>query len=59
GYLVLYNLIFVLPLVMILAAATTKELLTRVEGWKKSNAGGMRIWGGVAMIALGLIILAL
>ncbi len=59
GYLVLYNLIFVLPLVMILTAATTKELLTRVEGWKKSNAGGMRVWGGVAMIALGFIILVL
>jgi cytochrome c biogenesis protein CcdA len=59
GYLMLYNLIFVLPLVIILLVSSDRSLLAKVEAWKKSSTRAMRLWGGNAMIALGLIIFAL
>jgi len=54
--LVLYNLIFVLPLVVLLLIASDKVLLTKVQEWKKTNVKGMRFWGSIAMILLGLFI---
>ena len=56
AYLLLYNVIFVLPLVIILAMASHGALINKVQGWKKSQTPAMRIWGGLAMIILGLII---
>jgi cytochrome c biogenesis protein CcdA len=57
GYLILYNLIFILPLVTILLLASDRGLLAKVETWQKSERGVMRFGGGVAMIVLGVIIL--
>jgi TRAP-type mannitol/chloroaromatic compound transport system permease small subunit len=51
--------IFVLPLVVILMIASDGSLLAKVEAWKKSNTGAMRLWGGQAMVLLGLLIFAL
>jgi len=56
AHLFLYNLIFVSPLVVILLIATEKSLFSKVEQWKKMNTSGMRLWSGVAMIILGIII---
>lgn len=56
GYLLLYNLIFVLPLIVILLIAADKALLNRMQEWQKKERRGMRLWGGVAMVALGAII---
>ena len=55
GYLLLYNLIFVLPLVIILLIAGDNALLEKVKMWKKAETKHMRLWGGAAMIVLGLI----
>lgn len=57
GYLVLYNLIFILPLVIVLILASDKNLLAKVDAWQKSERWLMRFGGGLAMIALGVIIL--
>lgn len=59
GYLLLYNLVFVLPLVVILAIASERTLLEKVESWKREENRKMRLAGGIAMIALGLVIFAL
>lgn len=59
AYLFLYNLIFILPLVVILLIASDRTLLAKVEAWKKRKTGAMRLWGGSAMVALGLIVFAL
>lgn len=59
GYLLLYNAVFVLPLVIILLLASDRALLERLDTWKKRNAGAMRLWGGQAMVALGLLIFAM
>lgn len=59
GYLILYNLIFILPLVIVLAIASEHSLLEKVNTWRKSNTRAMRLWGGAAMIAFGVILLTL
>lgn len=59
AYLILYNFIFVLPLIVILVLASNKQLTDKVRAWKKAETWDMRIWGGVAMVVLGAIILFL
>ncbi|MBI4385341.1 hypothetical protein HY573_00750, partial [Candidatus Parcubacteria bacterium] len=59
GYLVLYNLIFVLPLAVILLLASDPTLLRKVQEWKRAETKNMRLWGGLVMILLGLFIFAL
>ncbi|MDI6820719.1 MAG: cytochrome c biogenesis protein CcdA [Patescibacteria group bacterium] len=59
GYLVVYNLIFVLPLVIILFIASDKILLEKVRDWKKDKTGKMRLWGGLIMVVLGIFIFVL
>lgn len=59
GYLLLYNLVFILPLVVILAIASHKTLLQKVQEWKKRETGKMHLWAGLAMIILGLLIILL
>ncbi len=59
GYLVLYNVIFVLPLVIMLFLASEEALLTKVDSWRKAQVGPTRVYGGLVMIVLGLIIFAL
>lgn len=59
GYLLLYNLIFIAPLVLILCIASDNALLVKVQAWKKSETKHMRFWGGIAMIILGFLIFAL
>lgn len=56
GYLLLYNLIFILPLVIILFIASDSALLEKVKTWKKAETKHMRVWGGIAMVILGLLI---
>ncbi|HRY62294.1 MAG TPA: cytochrome c biogenesis protein CcdA [Candidatus Paceibacterota bacterium] len=58
-YLVLYNLIFVLPLVVILLVSGSKAVLAKVSEWKGAESKNMRFWGGAITIVLGLIIFAL
>lgn len=59
GYLLLYNVIFVLPLVIILLISGNAALVARVQAWKNNEARAMRLWGGVFMIALGIAVLFL
>ncbi len=56
GYLLYYNVLFVLPLVVILAIASDNALLAKMQQWQKQERKGMRLWGGIAMVALGIII---
>jgi len=56
-YLLYYNLLFVLPLVIILLIASHKNLLEKVQSWRKKEGSGMKLISGLAMILLGVIIL--
>ncbi|MBI3088712.1 MAG: hypothetical protein HYY99_00385 [Candidatus Colwellbacteria bacterium] len=59
GYLLFYNLIFILPLVLILLAASDEKLLSKVQIWQKERRKWMRFGGGIAMILLGALIFLL
>ncbi len=56
GYLFMYNILFVLPLVIILLIASDKSLLERARDWQMKERKMMRLGGGIAMIALGVLI---
>jgi len=56
-YLVLYNILFVLPLSVTLVIASDKEVIGKVETWKKNNNHAFRVTMGVVMLILGVLIL--
>lgn len=58
-YLVLYNLIFILPLIIVLLIASDKGLHEKVSAWQARERKPMRFWGGIAMVALGILVLLL
>jgi len=53
AYLGLYNLLFVLPLVLILAIVGNRPAAKRWARWERQYAGSIRLWYGLAMVALG------
>lgn len=57
GYLVLYNAILVVPLIAVLWIAADKLLLQKMQEWKKTNLSAVRLWAGIAMILVGLLVL--
>lgn len=56
GYLTLYNLILIVPLVAVLVVAADKNLLDRVQLWKNTNLKSVRLWAGSAMVAIGVLV---
>lgn len=58
GYLVLYNLVFVLPLVVILATASARPTLNRLAHWNLHHKEWVRLALGSGVVAMGLAVLA-
>lgn len=58
SYLVLYNLIFILPLVVILVAASARPTLNRLAHWNLHHKEWVRLVLGGGVAIMGLIILA-
>src|SRR5512145_933156 len=58
SYLVLYNLIFVLPLVVILVAASARPTLNRLAHWNLHHKEWVRLALGGGVVVMGLLILA-
>lgn len=58
SYLVLYNLIFVLPLVVILIIASARPTLNRLAHWNLHHKEWVRLALGGGVVAMGLLILA-
>jgi cytochrome c biogenesis protein CcdA len=56
-YLLYYNFVFVLPLLLILWFASQKNLYEKVQAFRKDKMDKLGIWDGVIMIILGVIIL--
>lgn len=59
AYLVLYNIIFVLPLVLILFTAGSPRLVEKIKTLQKENKKTMKLVAGAAMILLAILILSL
>jgi cytochrome c biogenesis protein CcdA len=57
GYLALYNVLFILPLLAILAAAGNRLAAKRWAAWERQNARRIRLWYGLVMVALGAAML--
>ncbi|MDP3900587.1 MAG: cytochrome c biogenesis protein CcdA [bacterium] len=57
GYLLVYNVMFVAPLIVLLALAANKFTLGKVAQWQSEADKGLKFWSGLTMIALGIIIL--
>jgi len=58
SYLILYNLIFVLPLVVILIAASARPTLNRLAHWNLHHKEWVRLALGGGVVVMGLLILA-
>lgn len=60
GLMVLYNLIFVLPLIVILLMVAGGSKISMVAKWKEESKGTMRLFMGLLLVALGwtLILIA-
>ncbi len=56
SYLFIYNLIFILPLVIMLLLASDKDLLEKISSWQQKEKRWMRLLMGAAMVIVGLLI---
>ena len=57
GYLVLYNVILIVPLAAVLYLAANKDVVEKMQGWRRTNISAVRLWSGIAMVLLGIIVL--
>lgn len=57
SYLVLYNVVFILPLVIILLAASTRPTLNRLAHWNLHHKEWVRLALGSGVVVMGLLIL--
>lgn len=57
AYLVLYNVVFVLPLLAILVAATSRPMLNRLARWNLHHKEWVRLALGSGVVVMGLAIL--
>jgi cytochrome c biogenesis protein CcdA len=57
GYLALYNVLFVLPLLAILAAAGNRVAAKRWATWEREHSRLIRLGYGLIMVALGAVML--
>jgi cytochrome c-type biogenesis protein len=58
SYLVLYNLVFILPLVAILIFAAARPTLNQLAHWNLHHKEWVRLVLGAGVVAMGLLILA-
>ena len=56
NYLLLYNLILIIPLVVVLFISADKLLVDKMQIWKRDNMNGLKLWAGIAMIIIGILI---
>ncbi|MFA6536730.1 MAG: cytochrome c biogenesis protein CcdA [Candidatus Paceibacterota bacterium] len=57
GYLLLYNLILIVPLVAVLIIASSPILIDKVKDWRRTQLQDVHLWAGLAMLIIGLLIL--
>jgi cytochrome c biogenesis protein CcdA len=57
GYLYLYNIMFVLPLILILAVTSNRFVARNLVTWERSNSRVIILFSGIVMIILGVAFL--
>ena len=56
-YLVLYNAVLIVPLVLVLWFAADKAVVDKMQEWKRDHLARVRLIAGILMVALGALIL--
>lgn len=56
-YLVLYNAILIIPLALVLWFSADKAVVDKMQEWKKTNINDVRLFAGIIMVILGLLVL--
>jgi len=56
-YLLLYNLILIVPLVLVLWFSADKSVVDKMQEWKRDNLARVRLIAGIIMIGIGALIL--
>src|SRR3989344_2499508 len=54
GYLFLYNLILIIPLIAVLIISADKLLVDKMQQWQQQKRTAIKLVGGIIMIILGL-----
>jgi cytochrome c biogenesis protein CcdA len=54
GYLYLYNIMFVLPLVALLAVTSNRFVARKLANWERSKSRNLTLLSGIVMILLGV-----
>jgi cytochrome c biogenesis protein CcdA len=57
AYLMLYNLLFVLPLVALLAVVASRPVVNQLGRWQLHHRGALKSGLGVTAVGLGLLLL--
>ncbi len=57
AYLTLYNILFILPLIVILLVVGNRVTAKRLATWERQHALGLRLWFGLVMVGLGVMML--
>ena len=57
GYLVLYNVILVVPLLAVLWISSNSTLIDKVKEWKQTNMKNAHLYAGIAMVVIGILVL--
>ncbi len=58
AYLILYNLMFILPLVVLLIAASARPTLNQLAHWNLHHKEWVRLALGASVVGMGLLVLA-
>ena len=58
-YLLLYNIMLIIPLILVLWFSADKTVVDKMQGWKRDHLARVRLIAGIAMIVLGALILVL
>jgi cytochrome c biogenesis protein CcdA len=56
GYLLVYNLVFVLPLILIVVLASNKLLTEKINVWRKQNSKIFTVASGIIFIVLCVVL---
>ncbi|MEI6528573.1 MAG: hypothetical protein WCO10_02805 [bacterium] len=59
AYLLFYNFVFILPLLIALFAAADKVILEKMDKIRRTQTKGIKVWFSVIFIALGLLVFLL
>lgn len=56
SYLFLYNFLLIVPLVAVLWVSANKIVVEKIQLWKRENLKGLKLWAGIGMLIIGILI---